>query len=602
MHNIVKNRIFWFILLFVISPFTLSGTLVVQLSDKLPRDIAQNINAYLGSLPSESDKRAAFVFTAKKKIVNALNALGYYRAVVTNVVDKDLDKDIWTLSINVVLNQPTLINKLQIIVNGDAQEDNDFSTFIDNIPIVSGDILHHGKYEQVKSDLISLGLERGYFNINFTKSNIAIQKDLKIADIILHLDSGSRSQFGEITFNQLNINEDILTPLTPFKKGDFYRQDLLQKFQNELDETQYFSNIVVWPNTEKMVNNNLPIDISLDKAKQHELNLGLGYSTDTKENFSLGWKTPVVNRYGHRQETKLSYSKVNPTGYFIYSIPLSHPNNDVLQLKTVLEENGFADLTSKFLSFQIGRVYLKEDMLRQPYLRHLKEEWSTDGVNDDATYFIPGFTWSDKKWKGPVLDPSKGFRQYYNVEGSYEKFNSKTSFLRFNAGWKYISLLASKHRLVARAEVGYTIVKGNVGGQLSPSLRFYAGGDQSIRGFAYQSVGPKVSLTPEPLSANAFSTEEKTSHDSTAEKIVIGGTNMLVGSVEYQYYFSNEWRGALFTDAGSVNDTNKLDFVYSVGTGIHYISPIGPIRFALGYPLNDDNPSWRIHFSIGTEL
>jgi translocation and assembly module TamA len=72
--------------------------------------------------------------------------------------------------------------------------------------------------------------------------------------------------------------------------------------------------------------------------------------------------------------------------------------------------------------------------------------------------------------------------------------------------------------------------------------------------------------------------------------------------VEYQYYFSKEWRGALFTDGGSVNNTDKLDFVYSIGTGIHYISPIGPIRFAFGYPISEDNPSWRLHFSIGAEL
>jgi translocation and assembly module TamA len=585
--NIAINRVFLLILLFVIPPFALSGTLVVQLSDKIPRDLKQNIHAYLGKLPSENDERPAFIFTAKKKTLNALNALGYYRAVVTNVVNKDEDKDIWTLSINVALNEPTLIKKLNIIVTGDASKDSLFSEFIRDIPVVSGDILHHGVYEKVKEDLISLGLERGYFDIKFTKSNIALHKNLKTADIILHLDSGNRYQFGEISFNYVDINADILKPLIPFNTGDFYQQNLLQSLQNGLDETQYFSNVVVWPNTGKVINNILPIDVSLDKAKRHQLDLGLGYTTDTKENFSFGWKTPLVNRYGHRQETKLSYSKINPTGYFIYGIPLSHPNNDVLQLKTILEENDFADLTSKFLSFQVGRVYLKEDMLRQPYIRHLSEEWNTDGIADDAKYYIPGFTWSDKEWKGSVLDPTKGFRQYYNLEGSYEKFNSKTSFLRFNARWKYISLLAPKHRLVTRAEVGYAIVKSDIEAKLSPSLRFYAGGDQSIRGFAYQSIGPTLELTQ---------------GDNASEKIVLGGTNIVVASVEYQYYFSNEWRGALFTDGGSVNDKDKLDFVYSIGTGIHYISPIGPIRFALGYPISEDNPSWRVHFSIGAEL
>ena len=86
------------------------------------------------------------------------------------------------------------------------------------------------------------------------------------------------------------------------------------------------------------------------------------------------------------------------------------------------------------------------------------------------------------------------------------------------------------------------------------------------------------------------------------DDIVIGGTNMVVASLEYQYYFSNTWRGALFFDAGSVNDNDKLEPVFSVGPGLHYISPIGPIRMALGYSLSEENPSWRIHFSIGAEI
>ncbi|WP_246047272.1 autotransporter assembly complex protein TamA [Colwellia ponticola] len=570
----------------------LSAPLVVVLSEGLPKEIKQNIQAHLGALPDNDSERAAFILMAKKKTLNALNALGYYRASVTSLTSEPRDNNEITLTINVVLNQPTLINKVDVVLAGDALNDSAFTELISDLAIRSGDILHHGAYEKLKIDLASLGLERGYFTNKFTKATIAIHRNLKTADIIIHYDSGPRYQFGEITFNYLGINPSVLKPLVPFKVGDFYQQRLLQNLQNELDETQYFSNVVVRPSTEKSTEANnasiLAIDISLKKAKSHQLDLGLGYATDTKENFSLVWKTPAVNNYGHKQETRLSYSKINPTGSFVYSIPLTHPNNDIFQFKALLEENDFADLTSKFTSFQMGRVYLEDEILRQPYVRYLNEKWDVDGaMYDNANYFIPGFTWSDKTWQGSVLDPSNGFRQYYNVEGSYEALNSETSFLRFNARWKYIALVAPKHRVVTRAELGYIITKNNVGAELSPSLRFYAGGDQSIRGFAYQSIGPKTELLHGP---------------NQGDEIVTGGTNMIVASIEYQYYFTNEWRGALFSDGGSVNNTDKLNLAYSVGTGIHYISPIGPIRFALGYPLSEQDKSWRIHFSIGADL
>lgn len=583
----MQNRCLLLILFFVISPFALSATLLIKLPEDLPQQISHNIYAHLGTLPTEKRQRSAFIFSAKKKTLNALNALGYYGAKVTNSISKDVDKDSWTLTIAIVLNKPTLINKLQIVINGDATHDPEFSALVKENPIHKGDVLDHGIYEKFKESLLYLGLERGYFDSKFTKSNILIHKNLQTADIILHFDSGLRYQFGDIKFNAVDINFDVLKPLIPFNKGQFYQQKFLQDLQNGLDETQYFSNVVVRPETENMIQNILPIDISLEKNKLHQIDIGLGYATDTKENFSLGWKTPLVNRYGHRQETRLSYSAVNPTGSFIYSVPLSHPNNDLLQLKTLLEKDEFADLTSRMLSLQIGRIYFESEMLRQPYIKYLNEQWHIDNTYDNASYAILGFTWSDKAWQGSALDPSSGFRQYYNVEGSHEKVNSASSFLRFNARWKYIALLAPKHRFVTRAEVGYALVKNDVDMPLSPSLLFYAGGDQSVRGFAYQSVGPKITVTE----SNGEQTD-----------IVIGGTNMAIASLEYQYYFSNKWRGALFVDGGSVNNIDKLDLIYSVGTGIHYISPIGAIRFAVGFPLKGDDSAWRVHFSIGADL
>lgn len=582
----MQLRTFLFTLLLLVSPIVLSENFSLSVSGELPKDVRQNVISLLGELPANSDAEPAFIFSAKKKTLEALNALGYYRSEVNSKVTTSAQNST-QLTLSIELNQPTVIKRLDVTLLGDALHDDTFTQLLSRIGIKQGDKLHHGTYQKFKEDLIALGLERGYFDSKFLKANIELNENLETADIIIIFDSGNRYQFGEVSFNQtgqVNINADILAAASPFAKGDYYQRHLLQQFQNELDNTQYFSNVLLKPEVDIVKQNNtLPIDVSLAPAKRHQFDLGLGYATDTRENLSIGWKTPVINRFGHKQETKISYSKINPTGYFIYSIPLSHPNNDIMQLKSALEEDDFADLTSRFLTFQVGRVYSENNMLRQPYIRLLSEQWTAVTTDYDTNYFIPGFTWSNKKWQGSALDPSGGFRQFYNIEGAFDKLASETSFLRVNAYWKYISLFSEKHRFVTRAEVGYVLAKDDVGGELSPSLRFYAGGDQSIRGFAYQSVGPEIAI------------------DET-NSLVSGGTNMLVGSAEYQYYFSNTWRGIVFSDAGSVNNTDKLNLVYSVGTGLHYLSAVGPIRFAVGYPISEDDPSWRIHFSIGAEL
>ncbi|MBU2871916.1 autotransporter assembly complex family protein [Colwellia sp. E2M01] len=587
----MQRCVFWLFLFLFISPFASSDTFSVTLSDALPRAVKQNIHAYLGTLPSNENERTAFVFSATKNTKDALKALGYYRAKVSTSVSEqavgEQNNTHGELVIDVVLNEPTSIKKLDVVIKGEANNDSAFTDLVRTIAIKEGDKLNHGEYEKIKSDLVSLALERGYFDNKFTQSVIAIPKNLQTADIIIEFNSGPRYRFGDVAFNFEDINADVLTALTPFRADDFYQQHLLQNLQHELDLTEYFNSVIVRPDLDKSKNAAIPIDVSLTKAKSHQIDLGLGYATDTKENISIGWKTPLVNRLGHRQETKLSYSTINPTGYFIYSIPLSHANNDVLQLKALVEEDDFADLTSKFMIFQVGRVYLKDQMLRQPYIRHLTEKWTVDGITSDVRYVIPGMTWTDKSWQGSALNPTDGFQEYYNAEGSFEALDSQTSFLRLNAQWKYIRSFADKHRFVSRAELGYIVAKDEVGEGLSPSLRFYAGGDQSIRGFAYQSIGPEVTLS-EP--------------GESSETIVTGGTNLIVGSLEYQYYFTENWRGAWFTDAGSVNNINELNLVYSVGTGIHYISPVGAIRLELGYPISEEDPSLRIHFTIGTEL
>jgi len=121
------------------------------------------------------------------------------------------------------------------------------------------------------------------------------------------------------------------------------------------------------------------------------------------------------------------------------------------------------------------------------------------------------------------------------------------------------------------------------------SHRFFAGGDQSIRGFDYQSQGPTITVNS----------------DTQTKELVVGGRYLAVGSLEYQYYFAPAWRAALFTDGGNAFDfreSENFDLLYSVGTGVHWISPIGPVRLDVAYGLSESDPEVKFHITIGAEL
>jgi len=594
---------------FIFSHTVYASNLVVKLNGQLPPAIKQNILSHLGKLPDNELERSAFVYSAKDNTNRALQALGYYHADIIANLDTgetgpndqafaQANKVAWQLNLTLTLNTATFIDKVVIAIDGAANEDPAFQALLKKHQITKGQVLHHGKYDDLKADLLSLGLQRGYFGGELTESNITIKDQYRYADITLRYKSGPRYQFGEVTFNDFELEPALLASLIPFHKNEFYSTATFHQLQHQLQSTQYFGSIIALPGDKIKddINHNykIPINVSLTAGKSHLFDFGIGYATNTQFRLSAGWRTPLINKYGHFQETKVEYSELNPTGKFIYSIPLSHPSNDLLQFQMNIENEDYADLKTKFFSTKVGWLVSNNNWQRQIYTRYHHEAWSYDLDDDDpnidlsdsdqARYIIPGITWSKTTRSGAPLDPSEGFRQTYNVEGAHLAAGSDNSFFRVHGQWNYITTLKPKHRLVTRAELGAIYVDRDA--ELAPSLRFYAGGDQSIRGFAYQSLGSTV----------------PSSSDPNSKPIVIGSTRLMVASIEYQYYLNNKWRLALFTDGGSTANKGEYEPVYSFGSGLHYISPVGAVKVDVAYGINDDDKNWRIHINLGAEL
>ncbi|PKG80782.1 outer membrane protein assembly factor [Colwellia sp. 75C3] len=603
-------------IIFIVNQTAYASNLVVTLNGKLPKAVHNNIRAHLGKLPESDLERSAFIYSAKDNSYQALQALGYYQAEIIAKVNngqsateksstnktkpKQTKQESWQFELNITLNSPTLLDKVVVTLDGEASRDPAFQTLLNNHKIVQGQILHQGKYEALKSALISLALQRGYFNGELTESTIAIKKQFQYADITLHYKSGPRFQFGDVTFNDFDLEPELLSSIIPFQRNEYYTTTAFHQLQHQLQSTQYFASIIAVPGEKIQDESNhtytIPINVSLTPAKSHQFDLGIGYATDTEYRLSAAWRTPLINKYGHFQETKFEYSQLNPTGRFIYSIPLSHPSRDLLQFQISIENEDYADLRTKFFSTQMGRLVSNNNWQRQIYSRYHKEVWKYEldenapnidwSELDAASYLIPGITWSKTIRSGPPLDPSEGFRQTYNIEGAHLKAGSDNSFFKIHGRWNYITTLAASHRLVARAELGAIYVDRDA--ELAPSLRFYAGGDQSIRGYSYQSIGSTIPSSSDP---------------EQAVPIVVGSTRLMVASLEYQYYLNNKWRVTLFSDGGSAANKGEFEPVYSVGTGMHYISPVGAVKFDFAYPFNGtDSKKWRVHINLGAEL
>ncbi len=559
-------------------------TMKITLSG-LKGELEKNALAWLGAPPETPQERLLYIVSIEKNVERSLQALGYYDPEIT--VDIQRTDPVWQATVTVDPGEPVRIRHVSVQLQGAAGGDDAFAALLSEIPFATGDVLHHGKFDDFRRRILALGLRRGYFDGRITLGRVEVEPVGGTADIFLHYDSGERYLFGNLEYDHDQITAPLLEPLRTFSAGEPYEQAKLQQFQAALQRTGYFSSVLVRPDMEKSEKGIVPIGLSLFPAARHSFNVGVGYSTDTEERVSVTWRTPRINRYGHRQETRLQYSRINPSGRVIYTIPLKHPLDDVLLLSARLEDNEFGDLDSRQSELGVRREMTKRGWVRGYSLRALNESWRFVGEDRENRYLLPGISLSHRDHRGSAVNPSWAFGRIYQLEAGSEQAGSDIDLVRATANLRLVTTPAPLHRLVGRLDLGGVFLSDGDKKKLAPSLSFFAGGSQSIRGYGYQSVGNEITVTG----------------DSGQEKrVVSGGTRLLTGSVEYQYSFTGQWRGAIFVDGGDAFDEGEFDMNVGVGVGVHYVTPVGAIRVELANPVTEDDPAWRFHLAVGAEF
>lgn len=568
------------------SAFSYAGEALLEYEVQgLEGSLLNNAQAWLGNAPESRSDRANFLATAEDRVADSLKALGYYHAIITSELERT--EPVWSLQLNVIAGDPVLIGAISVQLKGEAAEDEAFMRLLEQSPFAEGEVFNHGDYERFKNQLLTLGQERGYFDAKFSESKVHINVVSDQADISLHYESGRRFRFGAVDYSQSNLDPEVLAALQPLQEGEYFDQSRLQFFQTQLQRTHFFSGIVIKPEFAKVKNYHVPLSVKLYPARSHSFDVGFGFSTDTQERVSFIWKTPLLNRYGHSQQTRISYSAVNPSGTFTYTIPLSHPLNDVLQLSARVENDKYGDVDSRQMEFGALREIREGKWVFSYSGRELDESWEVKDTKFDSRYALPGFAIARSNRGGSLVDPSSGFSQFYKLEGASADVGSDIDLLRATANFSYILTPAPQHRLVARTALGAVFISDDDRINLAPSLRFFAGGSQSLRGFGYQSIGNETDVIRD---------------DGSRQTLVVGGDRLLTGTLEYQYYFTPLWRGAVFVDAGDAFNSTDFDLNVSPGFGVHYMSPVGAVRLELANSASDEQAEWRLVLNIGAEF
>ncbi|MEE4573671.1 autotransporter assembly complex family protein [Pseudomonas alliivorans] len=548
----------------------------VQITPANP-DLKANIEGYVGELGERNAQALRnFSLGAEQQAEKAAQALGYYQAQIDSEIQ---DGENPRLIIKVLPGEPIRLRNVVVRVEGPAASLKAFKV-PQSDALKAGAVLNHGHYEDAKRLIQNQASRYGFFSGRFTSQRLAIDPRAGVADIDLVYDSGPRYSLGKVVFSgDSPFDEDLLKRMVPFKENTPYDSQLIAELNQAMQASGYFEGVRVDAAPTAAVGQVIPVTVQLETRKPRTMGLGLGFSTDVGPRGKANWTRHWANAQGHSYgfESELSAPRQN-VGLW-YDVPLDPPLTDKLRFAGGYQYEEIAGTDSLSELLTVGPEWhskLPSGWERVISLKWQREEYRLGDDSGLSTLLMPGISYSYLR-SDDRIDPHKGYRLQFDAQVAKEGVGSDANLVRGNVLLKGLTTVAQNHRFLGRVQFGGNFTDGYT--SIPPSLRFFAGGDQSVRGYDYQTLSPT---------------------NSDGDRI--GGRYMVAGSVEYQYSIAEKWRLATFVDQG--NSFNNLDLPSlktGVGFGVRWVSPVGPLRLDLAHPLDDDG-GVRLHFSMGPEL
>lgn len=539
------------------------------------QEIRRNVLVYINRIKDELHDGAEYdQYLVKQAIDKGVRAFGYYQSAVD--FSLDLKNRQPHLLAKIELGKPVKLEQADVKINGDAGTDEEFTKLNKALP-PKGEIISHQKYDDYKNDLQQLAQKRGYFDADFEVHRLEIMPETYQGWWRLYFNSGKRYRYGEVRFNNSQIREDYLRNMLPIHANNPYLISDIANLTNIYSQSGWFSSVLVQPQLNNQ-SKTVDIDLLLQPRRKNAMEVGLGYSSDVGVRFQLGWKKPWINSRGHSFSSDFYISSPKQTVEATYRIPLLQ--NAVryyydISVGLENEKQQVIDNQSTGITFSTLRYW--NHSLGWQYFLGLRARYDafTQGEIQDKTLLIYPTTGVSRTRMRGGLFPYWGDSQRITLDFGQDLWLSDVNFISIRGSTAWIRTYADNHRFISRLELGYLHTKDIQ--KIPPALRFYAGGDRSVRGYGYK----KISL-------------------KDANGKLIGGSKLMSGSLEYQYQVYPDWWLAAFVDSGlAANRYSAKELKYGSGIGLRWASPVGAIKFDIATPVRDREGNKNVQFYIG---
>lgn len=516
---------------------------------------------------------------APEEIAAAVEPFGYYRPTVRSELTPS--GDAWTALYWIDPGPRMRLERVDVKVTGPGAEDPAFEERTRGFPLAAGDPLLHAAYEEGKQALIDYAADNGYLDAELETAEIRVDLERYTSEVVIRLASGPRYRFGEVRFHQQGLHRRVLAGYVPFERGEPITVGPLLELQDALSAAPYFDRVEITVEHEEAVDLEAPVDVELVPAARQKWDLGVGYGTDTGPRGRVGLELRRLNRHGHRAQGELLLSEIEKSFTARYLVPAYYPSTNLYTFDAGYSELTTDTSTSETLLLGGSRTRQRGRWREELGLTYQRADFEVGVDSGVSELLIPQVSWTRVRADDRIY-VRRGHRLQLTLRGAEESVISDSTFLQTVTEAKAIRPLNERLRLIGRLGLGYTWTSDFR--RLPPTVRFFAGGDQSVRGYDYQTLGPL-----------------------DVEGNVIGGESLATASVELDSLFLDfgklgRWGAAVFYDVGGAAETIGDRLEQGAGAGLRWLSPIGLVRADVAWAVSEPDTPIRFHLMIGPDL
>jgi translocation and assembly module TamA len=521
---------------------------------------------------------------APAQIAFALEPYGYYNAKVDGELRETPQG--YTAVLHVHAGEPATVATFDLILPDPARDEKPVRKALATFTPKQGQRLDHAAYEKSKTAVQAALLASGYLDAKLVTHTVEVSRADNRVAIKLEWQPGARYRYGATAFAGSQFYDTFLDRYLPWHEGDFYDQVQLLQLQQKLIDADYFAVVEVQPDVEHAHDGVVPIAVTLGPAKRNIYTAGIFIDTDIGFGVRGGMTRRWVNQHGHKLKLEVQVAQRLKSAAATYSIPLPGPNDRSYNFGTNYLDQNTETTQSHTKSLVVNETRQWQGFTRTLGVHALTGDFTildphhNKALNErgDTTLLYPELL-LERKRADDLLFVRDGYSLALAARAT-PGLASSTHFAQVRADAKWIHGIGKRQRVILRGALGAMAV-GDFD-KLPPELRFFAGGDRSIRGYGFQTIGP---------------------HNE--HELVVGGRDLAVASAEYEYYFNRNWGVATFVDAGDAfSGLGNFRTHVGSGVGLRWRSPVGMVRADIGVPVHDPDGKTgvELHLVIGPDL